>query len=51
MVNREVKAHQTIKHDNVMPLVSYEIVEKGMNKEGRLLFPYHKVRYAFVMFT
>jgi len=24
-------------------LVSYEIVEKGANKEGRLLFPYHKL--------
>lgn len=43
MVNREVNAHETIKHNNVMPLVNYEIVEKGDNKEGRLLFPYHKL--------
>lgn len=43
MVHREVSAHRMIEHPNVMPLVAYEIIEKGSSKEGRLLFPYHKL--------
>lgn len=43
MVNREIKMHQTILHPNVMPLVGHEIIEKNSGREGRLLFPYHKL--------
>ena len=43
MVQREVSAHRTILHENVMKLIDYEIVEKGENREGRLLFPYHSL--------
>ena len=43
MVSREVKAHRLVSHPNVMPLVDYEIVAKGDDKEALLLFPYYPV--------
>ena len=49
MVEREVKAHRLVDHPNIMPLVDYEVVVKGENKEARLLFPYFKV-YAISLF-
>eukprot|EP00794_Sanderia_malayensis_P006786 gene6786-7552_t len=42
MVTREVNAHNMLSHPNVMPLVDYEVVSKGDDKEARLLFPYYK---------
>jgi len=43
MIEREVKAHSSVNHPNVMPLIDHEVVVKGENKEARLLFPYHKL--------
>lgn len=43
MVEREVKAHRLANHPNIMPLVDYEVVVKGDNREARLLFPYYQV--------
>ena len=43
MVEREIKAHRLVDHPNIMPLVDYEVVVKGENKEARLLFPFYQV--------
>ena len=48
MIEREVKAHSSVNHPNVMPLIDHEVVVKGENKEARLLFPYHKVYEYFI---
>ena len=43
MVDREVKAHRLVDHPHVMPLIDYEVVAKGENREARLLFPFYQV--------
>ena len=45
MVEREVKAHRLVDHSNVMPLIDYEVVVKGENKEARMIFPFYEVYF------
>eukprot|EP00795_Rhopilema_esculentum_P000061 gene61-9670_t len=42
MVDREVTAHRLFDHPNIMPLIDYEIVVKGENREARMLFPFYQ---------
>lgn len=39
---REVNAHNTLSHPNVLELVESEIITHNGEEEGRMLFPYYK---------
>lgn len=40
---REVNAHNSVNHPNVLQLIESEILRQKGDKEGRMLFPYYKV--------